>query len=303
MKSEAELLVHWHDDEERWWNRFGEYMNYQWQLTPALSERLRGEMERDYKDFLLKPGAALLDVGCGSGWLSTYFAERGMTVTGVDVSSEQISAADQLKASRGLDSVSFQCADFMRWDVDKYKGAFESVFVSAFLHHLPPSELELIVRKIALVLKPGGRAYLYEPLQRQRTRTLPVKVIDRLYNTALHLFLNRLPRWFKWWSPRHLQELERGYSMNSPHEAPVSLELLQKCCSGDFGIVETKGWHLNSLGFAMECMSLIEPVRKWYEPVAVLCYRLDRALFRWLGWEAFSIPGRFILCSVKMVRK
>jgi 2-polyprenyl-3-methyl-5-hydroxy-6-metoxy-1,4-benzoquinol methylase len=303
MSANNEFLRQWHDDEERWWNQYGEYMTFQWKLTSEMSESVRGEMERDYKSFLLRPGESLLDLGCGSGWLSVYFAERGMNVIGIDVSREQISAADELKAHLLLNNVSFQCADFVKWDAANHHAAFENVFVSAFLHHLPESELQLIMKQIAFVLKPGGRAYLYEPLQRQGVRRVSIKIIDRLYNTALQILLDKLPRWFNWWSDRHLAEIERGYKMCSPHEAPVAIDLLEKCCGDDFDIVETKGWHLNSLGFAMQSMGLIDAVRKRYAPLVSLWYRFDQMLFRQLGWEAFSQPGRFILCSVKLVRR
>lgn len=293
----------WHADEERWWNQYGEYMTYQWQLTPSMSERVRGELERDYKEFLLDPGGSLLDIGCGSGWLSAYFATRGMTVVGVDISQEQINAADKLKASLGLENLRFQCADMMNWDTDIYQSTFTHIFVSAFLHHLPSDELERMFRKIAFVLKPGGKVYLYEPLQCRSARRLPLKVIDRIYNITVQIFIDRLPRWFNWWGPRHLLEMERGYQMSSPHEAPVNLEQLRSFCEKEFNIIETRGWHLSSLGFAMQTMGLIDKVRDRYLPLVSLFYRIDTLLFRWFGWEAFSLPGRFILCSVKMTRK
>jgi 2-polyprenyl-3-methyl-5-hydroxy-6-metoxy-1,4-benzoquinol methylase len=303
MTEDMEALRQWHEDEEKWWNQYGEYMTYQWKLTPRMSEAVRSEMDQDYKRFLLRPGESMLDLGCGSGWLSAYFAERGMIVVGVDVSQEQIGAANELKAKLGLENLSFQCSDFMEWDLNKYLGSFGNIFVSAFLHHLPQTELELIMGKIAQVLKPGGRVYLYEPLQRQGPRKLPIKIIDRLYNMVLHVLLGKLPRWFNWWSQRHLLEVERGYKMSSPHESPVAVELLRKYVSRDFDIVEIRGWHLNSLGFAMQTMGLVDTAIKRYEPLVSLWYRLDQMLFRWFGWEAFSLPGRFILCSVKMVRK
>lgn len=246
----------WHEDEEIWWNLYGEYMTYQWKLTPELSDSIRGDLERDYKDFLLAPGAQLLDLGCGSGWLSAYFAERGMSVTGIDISHEQIRAANDLKTSLNLNSVEFQCIDFINWDESKYQGRFSSVFVSAFLHHLPESELESTMAKIARILKPGGLLYLYEPLQCDNEQTLAVKVVDKILNITTHLLLNKIPNWFGWWNGRHLAELERGYQMNSPHERPVPLEMLKNYCSQNFDILGTKGWHLNSLGMAMQSMGM-----------------------------------------------
>jgi len=304
MTADVDAFAQWHEDEARWWNQFGGYMSYQWQMTPAMSATFRSALEDDYKSFLCSPGERLLDLGCGSGWLALYFAKQGMSVTGVDISHEQIAAANATRRSFGLESsVSFHCADFVHWNVEPLKGAFSSVFVSAFLHHLPEPELALAISKIASVVKPGGRVFLYEPLQRPGQRNFLIKVIDGLYNMGLELLLNSLPRRLNWWTERHLSEVARGYTMNSPHEAPVSLDVLQRCCSGDFEIVETKGWHLNSLGFGMQAMGLKDSVLRHFEKIARVLYRLDQFLLRHFGWQRFSVPGRFILCGVKLVRR
>lgn len=300
---DQKAICQWHQDEERWWNDHGEYMTFQWKLTPALSEKIRGDMEQDYKQFLLHPGERLLDIGCGSGWLSAYFAERGMSVLGVDISREQIDAANRMKGERGSANLAFECLDFMNWDAKGHSASFSNVFVSAFLHHLPASELELVLQKIAQVTKPGGRVYFYEPLQCGGQRRFLIKIIDRFYNTLLHLLVDRLPRWFGWWSERHRTEIARGYTMSSPHESPVVLERLVEYCGRSFDINEIKGWHLNSLGFGMQSMGLKESVRQKYASITTLLYSFDQLLFRCFGWEAFTIPGRFILCSIKMTRK
>lgn len=303
MNTDLDPLVQWHQDEKAWWDMYGDYMTYQWQLTPRLHQVIRTPLEKDYVDYLLQPGGRLLDLGCGSGWLSFHFAEQGMSVLGLDVSKEQINAANELKARRNLESVNFECADFMEWDSGRYEGYFDSVFVSAFMHHLPEIELEVIVRKIASVVKRGGRIFLYEPLTAARPRRMAVKLIDRLCAVALLLLLDKLPKWLGLISERHTTELARGYKMTSPHERPVDVDLLKAFCGDDFEIAEIKGWHLHSLGFSMQVTALKERPRRFYEPLGRLWYGLDRFLFRSFGWEAFSLPGRFILCSIKLTRK
>lgn len=303
MKAEIDPVIHWHQDEKDWWNLFGDYMTYQWRLTPYLHELIRTPLEQDYVEYLLKPGGRLLDIGCGSGWLSFHFAERGMYVHGIDVAATQIDAANDLKRARQADRVSFECADFIAWDSSPYADAFDSVFVSAFLHHLPEIELEQTLRKIAAVVRPGGRVFLYEPLTSSKPRTLLVKVIDRLCSVGLLLLLDRFPKWFGLISARHKTELARGYTMTSPHERPVDVALLREFCGTAFEVSEVKGWHLHSLGFSMQVTALRENVRGLYEPLGRLWYAIDRSLFRAFGWESFSLPGRFILCGVKLIKR
>lgn len=303
MNTELDTLVQWHQDEEDWWNMYGDYMTYQWKLTPYLHDVVRTPLEKEYVDYLLKPGGRLLDLGCGSGWLSFHFAERGMSVVGIDVAKEQIGAANELKMARGEDNVSFECADFITWDSSQYTGAFDSVFVSAFMHHLPEVELEQTVRKIASVVKEGGRVFLYEPLTSTRSRRLAIKLLDRLCSLGLSLLLDKFPKWLGLTSERHKTELARGYKMTSPHERPVDVALLKKFCGSEFAILEIKGWHLHSLGFSMQVTTLRESARRYYEPLGCFWYGLDRVLFKCFGWESFSLPGRFILCGVKLTKQ
>lgn len=302
MEIEEGLMSKWHQDEEAWWNKCGEYMTYQWKLTPSLNEILRAELESDYVSFLLHPNENLLDLGCGSGWLSMYFAERGMTVLGVDLSQEQINAANQFKSDNQKANVEFECCDLIRWDCEKYRGTFSNVFVNAFLHHLPETELEIIIKKISAVLKPGGRVYMYEPMKSSSRRSFMVGAIDLFNKVLLKLLLSIVPGWFNQFNDRHKAEVEKGYKMCSPHESPVDVEAIKRFCANSFEIVEIKGRHLYSLGFAMQAMGFKDALRNAYGRVVAFLYWQDKMLFKVFGWEAFSQPQRFILCSIKLVK-
>ena len=51
---------------------------------------------------LLPPGARVLDVGCGEGRDSVFFAERGFDVTGVDIARSGLAKAERLACARGV---------------------------------------------------------------------------------------------------------------------------------------------------------------------------------------------------------
>jgi tellurite methyltransferase len=51
---------------------------------------------------LLQPGARVLDLGCGEGRDSVFFAARGCDVTGVDVSASGLRKAERLARARGV---------------------------------------------------------------------------------------------------------------------------------------------------------------------------------------------------------
>ncbi len=297
-------LDQWHEDEKKWWDKYGNYMTYQWKLTPSLNKILRTELEEDYRNFLFNSDEILLDIGCGSGWLALSFAEQGMKVHGIDLSQEQINDANILKSKSKLDNVEFECCDLINWNTDKFKGRFSSVFVNAFVHHLPEIEMEILFNKIAAVLKSGGKVYMYEPLTLHKAKNnFSIRLIDKVCNFLLAILLYILPKWFDLTNDQHKRELANGYKMSSPHERPINLEIIKKSCADTFEILEIKGWHLFSMGFAMQTMSYKTTAQRIYTWLAVFWYWLDKILLRLFKWSDFSQPQRFILCSIKLIRK
>jgi 2-polyprenyl-3-methyl-5-hydroxy-6-metoxy-1,4-benzoquinol methylase len=71
-----------------------------------------------------KPGQTILDLGTGTGVLARAFAKRGARVTGVDISVNQIDAAQVLAAHEGLD-ISFHVS--AAEDVAFPEGSFEVI--------------------------------------------------------------------------------------------------------------------------------------------------------------------------------
>ncbi|MDB9916157.1 class I SAM-dependent methyltransferase [Pseudomonadales bacterium] len=302
MEAKHKSVETWHQEEKAWWDEYGEYMTYQWQTTPNLNRVLRHRLEEDYMDYLHKPGGRLLDLGCGSGWLSMRFARQGMSVLGIDVSQEQINAANVAKEKEGLQNLKFICADFATWEGSEYETYFDSVFLSAFMHHLPEVELELIFERLFSLVKPGGKVYMYEPLTIGSTRGKFVKFIDAVIELGVNVIVLKVPKVLGFISARHKKEIARGYTMASPNERPVSLISIRNFCVGRFSIPEVQGRHLYSLGFGMQVTTLKHGARKIYELMGFLLYQVDRLLLWGLGWEAFSTPERFILCSLKFRR-
>jgi 2-polyprenyl-3-methyl-5-hydroxy-6-metoxy-1,4-benzoquinol methylase len=300
---ERDQIKAWHDDEKAWWDKYGEYMTYQWVLTPALNKIIRTQWIKDFNNFLFCEEGMLLDLGCGGGWLSLDFARKGMVVLGLDISDEQIKVANNLKNDSGLGNLDFECTDLVGWDCTEYRDKFDSVFVNAFLHHLLPSEIEMIFKKISYVLKKDGKCYFYEPLTTQvKKRFCLIKFIDSLFVMLVVFLVDKIPSYFNLWSTRHRDELRKGYTMQSPHEAPVPIELIKRFLPDSLSVVEIRGWHLYSLGFCMQIMSLKESVRGLFTQIARLVYKVDHIVLSHFKWDTFARTDRFILCSIKLVK-
>lgn len=98
----------------------------------------------------LKPGATILDFGCGSGRDVKYFAESGYKVTATDGCAELVALASEYS---GLPVKQLLFNDLA--EVESYDG----IWACASILHLPKAELVNVLQKIYVALKPGG--YLY----------------------------------------------------------------------------------------------------------------------------------------------
>jgi SAM-dependent methyltransferase len=104
------------------------------------------------------PPARVVEFGCGSGWLSLLFAERGYDVLGLDISPDAIAMAERLKSARNLRNATFRVADYE--DVQVEPPADYAVFHDA-LHHAESPEAALRAAYRALV--PNGFVACIEP--------------------------------------------------------------------------------------------------------------------------------------------
>lgn len=101
----------------------------------------------------------ILDLGCGAGEASVYFALKGADVYSVDISCEMLKKAQQL-AQRYQVKVNTYCSSTEKIDFpDNY---FDYIYGSSILHHANPL---LTIRQAARVLKKDGKACFIEPLK------------------------------------------------------------------------------------------------------------------------------------------
>lgn len=99
----------------------------------------------------LPDGAAVMDLGCGGGWSSIQMAEAGFAVTPVDGSA---GLAAEAEARTGLK------VRVARFDEIEDVAAFDGIWASYSLHHIPRDELPDALRRIARALKPGGAFFI-----------------------------------------------------------------------------------------------------------------------------------------------
>ncbi|WP_426367757.1 class I SAM-dependent DNA methyltransferase [Streptomyces sp. E-08] len=91
----------------------------------------------------------VLDVGCGPGTVTAYLAERGLDVSGVDLSPRMIENARRLHPQCRFDVASAT-------ELDLAEGSLAGVLGWWSLFNLPREVLPQVLAMFARALKPGG---------------------------------------------------------------------------------------------------------------------------------------------------
>lgn len=113
-------------------------------LAKAPSTRLLGFLA------LLPPGGAILELGCGAGNHSAVMLAEGFSLRATDGSPEMAEIASQRLGHP---------VEAMRFDELEAHEAYDGVWASACLLHVPRDELAGILARIHRALKPSGVFY------------------------------------------------------------------------------------------------------------------------------------------------
>ncbi|HKZ08217.1 MAG TPA: class I SAM-dependent methyltransferase [Methylomirabilota bacterium] len=123
--------------------------SYVWGTEPsALAVELAGRVPA---------GARVIDLGCGEGRDSVFFAQRGLRVTGVEASAAGLRKAERLAADRGVQ---------VRWIESVLPalpplGTFDLVYSCGSIHYVPRRERpQLFARLRALTARGGLQAHI-----------------------------------------------------------------------------------------------------------------------------------------------
>lgn len=99
---------------------------------------------------LLKPGATILDIGCGSGVpIDKYLIAKGIKVIGIDISKKQIELA-----KRNVPGATFEVKDMSILRENEYQ--VDAVLSFYAIFHTPREKHEELFRQINSFLPTGG---------------------------------------------------------------------------------------------------------------------------------------------------
>jgi 2-polyprenyl-3-methyl-5-hydroxy-6-metoxy-1,4-benzoquinol methylase/glycosyltransferase involved in cell wall biosynthesis len=112
----------------------------------------------------LPAGSTILDVGCGSGWLSEYFARLGYVVKGIDISPELIEMSRQRVARipYPVDPETTMRCDFEVHDIEHaaLNEQFDCVICYDSLHHF--EDERAVIGHLAAATRYGGSLFILE---------------------------------------------------------------------------------------------------------------------------------------------
>lgn len=152
----------------------------------------------------------ILDLGCGMGDASIYFALKGADVYAVDISSGMIGLVKKLAKNKNLShriKAVVMVAEKLKFPENK----FDFVFGNGVLHHV---EIGAAINEIYRVLNPGGTAVFIEPLK---------------HNPVINIYRSFAKK------------------VRTPTETPISYKSLENLIPGKFRKAFHKEFHLFTL--------------------------------------------------------
>jgi len=123
---------------------------------------------RDYRkeadDIVARLGvdssSTVIDMGCGTGAFALCAAGRCRTVHAVDISAAMLRRAQRKADKMGLKNIEFHRGGFLTYD-HKAEPA-DAISTVAALHHLPDFWKLVALRRLASMLRPNGRLFLFD---------------------------------------------------------------------------------------------------------------------------------------------
>lgn len=100
----------------------------------------------------------VLELGCGAGEASVYFAKKGADVIATDLSSKMLEVAEKLAA---MHNTKIKTKKMPADKIDFPDNTFDIVYAGNLLHHV---DVEATIKEVQRVLKNGGYFLSWDPL-------------------------------------------------------------------------------------------------------------------------------------------
>jgi 2-polyprenyl-3-methyl-5-hydroxy-6-metoxy-1,4-benzoquinol methylase len=206
------------------------------------AEILRRSIERFCAE-LASPESHILDLGCGTGYLTLPLLKCGHRITGVDLSREMLEVL-QLQIPPSAKSRSAFNELGVEEFLDTDTGSYDAVVLSALLHHL--YDYESTVRKICGKLSSGGCLLIFfEPLKQNIASSLRFNLHKRIarLDESIYKGVMRLKNIPLFEEDYELSDYQRRFGGIAPnrlieilHSQNMEVVDVDKYCSRRYGL-------------------------------------------------------------------
>ena len=190
---------------------------YQRNAKEFFSQTINVDMQNVYQPFLeylpkthLSNQQKILDVGCGSGRDTVFFANQGFEVVAIDGSKSLIELAQQTDTRIG-----WQCLRFDEIAKQSWQNQFTGIWACASLLHVAFDDLPKILNDLLSCLRPTGVLYasfkygdserekdgrFFCDINEQRWRIVESQLISTKPLKVWQTLDNRVDRQEIWWN-------------------------------------------------------------------------------------------------------
>ena len=104
----------------------------------------------------LPESGQILDMGCGFGLFSLYYAKKfpGLSIIGIDINEARIQMARKAATVLSLSNVRYEIADAITYECST---TLNGAYMLDIVHHISPETVRPLIRKIHALLHPGSR--------------------------------------------------------------------------------------------------------------------------------------------------
>ena len=128
------------------WNKNWVAWKEDFKPSPFAEKAFRLMKVKDFHD--------VLDLGCGKGRNSLFFASNGLNVTAMDISDEALRTVENLRHPK----IRTVCADISKADLQPE--CYDAVFACLSLHYFGDAVTRMIVDKVYRSLRAGGLFFI-----------------------------------------------------------------------------------------------------------------------------------------------
>ena len=147
---------------------------YCWARFLVLRQRFLEEIGQ-----YLPPSGPVLDIGCGFGLFSLYYAATAPArfVRGLDLSARRVAMARRAAQRLALDNVAYEVGD-----ARDFKGDTEiaAAYMLDIVHHVAPAAVPPLLAQLRRCLAPGGRLLVKDVDTRPAPKRWFTWALDRL---------------------------------------------------------------------------------------------------------------------------